>query len=281
MALLGIALFSGMDAVIKGLSLSIGVYNTLLWRSVAGLGIAGAVHFGRRPALPGRTALRLHVARGTITTAMAFLFFWGLARVPMAQAVALTFIAPLAALGLAALILGEHVSRKVIGASLLAFLGVIVIMIGGTRGGIAVQAWEGTFAIIGSALCYAYNIVLMRQQAAHADPIEVAFFSHLILTILFGLAAPWLAVVPAPPLWLPILLAALLATASLFLLSWAYARAEASRLAPSEYSGFLWASLFGWLVFGETVGLATAAGAGLIVAGCLIAARARPAIPPA
>ncbi|HEV2044494.1 MAG TPA: DMT family transporter, partial [Sphingomicrobium sp.] len=70
-----------------------------------------------------------------------------------------------------------------------------------------------------------------------------------------------------------ILLAAFLSTASLLLLSWAYARAEASYLAATEYTSFLWAMLFGWLVFGEGVSLFTLAGAALIVGGCILAAR--------
>ena len=45
-------------------------------------------------------------------------------------------------------------------------------------------------------------------------------------------------------------------------LSWAYARAEASYLAVTEYSAFIWAALFGWLVFSEPVSLYTLAGAG-------------------
>ena len=51
------------------------------------------------------------------------------------------------------------------------------------------------------------------------------------------------------------------------LLSWAYARAEASYLAATEYTAFLWAALFGWLVFGEPLSPFTVAGAALIVAG--------------
>lgn len=190
-ALLGIALFSAMDAFVKASSFAIGVYNTLFWRSVAGLALAGALHLARRPRWPAPAVLRLHLTRGTITTVMAFLFFWGLVRVPMAQAVALTFIAPLLSLALAAMLLGEHVGRRAILASIIAFAGVLVIALGDGGGAERPQAWEGTLAIIGSALCYAYNIVLMRRQALQADPREVAFFSHLVLTILFGLAAPW------------------------------------------------------------------------------------------
>ena len=63
---------------------------------------------------------------------------------------------------------------------------------------------------------------------------------------------------------------------SLMLLSWAYARAPANYLSAVEYTAFIWASLFGYWLFGETLGVLTVVGAGLIVAGCLVVAR-RPA----
>jgi S-adenosylmethionine uptake transporter len=68
----------------------------------------------------------------------------------------------------------------------------------------------------------------------------------------------------------------LLAFASLILLSWAYARAEAQHLAPVEYTSFVWAAILGFLIFGETVQPLTLAGAAMIVVACLIAATRRP-----
>lgn len=59
------------------------------------------------------------------------------------------------------------------------------------------------------------------------------------------------------------------------LFAWAYARAEASYLAVTEYSGFLWAAACGWIVFDERVSLYTLAGAAMIVGGCVIAARSK------
>jgi S-adenosylmethionine uptake transporter len=64
------------------------------------------------------------------------------------------------------------------------------------------------------------------------------------------------------------------------LFAWGYARAEASYLAVTEYSAFLWASALGWIVFQERVSWYTVAGAAAIVGGCLLAARAKPAVPP-
>ena len=272
----GIALFSMMDALMKGLSLAIGTYNALLWRTMAGAAIGGIMFFGRRLPWPGRAAMRVHLTRGILSVFMALSFFWGLARVPMAQAIALAFVAPIISLFLAAFLLGEKIERRAILASLLGFAGVGVIFAGQTRAELGDEAFWGSLSILASACLYAYNIILMRRQAQLAQPLEVAFFVSLIMTSGFILAAPWLAVAP-PAEQLPAITgAAVLAFLSLILLSWAYARAEAQHLAPVEYTSFIWAAGLGWVVFGEPVLPATLAGAAMIIIACLIAA-SRPA----
>jgi S-adenosylmethionine uptake transporter len=275
-AVLGIALFSIMDMVMKGLTLAIGTYPTLLWRSLIGIALAAVPYLMTRKSWPGRTALRLHLLRGVIMVPMAIFFFWGLARVPMAQAVALTFIAPLIALVLAALILDEPVGKRTIGGSLAAFAGVIVIFIGQAQADLGPTALLGSFAILGSAVIYAFNIIVMRRQAQNAGPVEIAFFQNIVIGIVLVAAIPVMGQ-PALPNghWAELLLAASLAIGSLMLLGWAYARAGAAYLSTTEYTAFLWAILLGWLRFGETVSPFTLLGAGLIVAGCLIAVRTR------
>jgi len=272
-ASLGIALFSGMDALMKHLAIGIGTYNALLWRTMAGAVFGGLVFLGTRTPWPTRAALRIHLIRGSLSVVMAILFFWGLARVPLAQGVALAFVAPLIALYLAALILKEEIARRAILASLLGFAGVIVILAGQAEARLGPEALRGSLAILGSAALYAYNIILMRQQALVARPIEIAFFMSLLMTIGFLPAAPFLAM-PPPIAELPAIAgAATLAFLSLMLLSWAYARAQAQYLAPVEYTAFIWASLFGLLFFAEPLRPLTLAGAAMIVAACLLAAR--------
>ena len=150
-----------------------------------------------------------------------------------------------------------------------------VIFIGQARADLGDDALLGSIAILISAVCYAVNIILMRRQALVAGPIEIAFFQNVIVAVLLLAAWPVVGGADVPPRdQIPfVLLAALLSTASLLLLSWAYARAEASYLAATEYTAFLWAMLLGWLVFGESVSPFTLAGAALIVAGCFLAAR--------
>ena len=271
---LGIATFSGMDAVMKGLVIALGIYATMLWRMLAGVVMAGIL-FAARPNWPSRPTMRIHLFRGGLTFVMAMLFFWGLARVPLAQAIALAFIAPLIALFLASFFLGETIGPKTIAASLVAFAGVVLIFIGQAQADLGRDALLGSIAILASAVCYAVNIILMRSQAQVAGPIEIAFFQNVIVAGLLVVVWPVFGGADLPPAnQIPfILLAAFLSTASLLLLSWAYARAEASYLAATEYTSFLWAMLFGWLVFGESISWFTLAGAALIVAGCILAAR--------
>lgn len=262
-----------MDAVVKTLALAIGTYNTLLWRGVAGVPLMGLPWLLGRPSRPSRRALRLHVERGVITAVMASLFFWGLVRVPMAQAVALTFIAPLIALILAALLLKERITRNAKIGSACGLTGVVVILSGQLRAPPGPEAGIGAVAILLSACCYAYNIILMRRQAQVADPFEVAFFQNVTVTICLAVAAPWIAAVPDMRHAPLIVLGAGLTSLSLVLLSWAYARAEANYLATVEYTAILWASLCGYWLFGEHLRWSTVVGAILIVGGCLAASR--------
>ena len=71
----GIATFSVMDMILKALTLSIGAYPALLWRSFIGVAATGLLFIALRQRLPGQAALRLHLVRGVITAAMSFLFF--------------------------------------------------------------------------------------------------------------------------------------------------------------------------------------------------------------
>ena len=271
----GIALFSVMDALMKGLSLAIGVYNAMLWRNLAALPISGLIYAVGRSGWPSRETMRVHVLRGLNGAVMAPLFFWGLVRTPLAQGVALSFIAPVVALFLAALLLNERISRATISASVLAFGGVLVILFGQVRAELGPEALLGSAAILLSALSYAWNIILMRQQAQIAGPAEVAFFQTLYMVLGLAVAAPWLMQVPELVHVMPLMVAAMLAIGSLVLLGWAYAHADASYLAPVEYTAFIWASLLGWIFFAEGVSLLTVAGAVMIVAGCVISARQR------
>ncbi len=273
-AALGIALFSLMDAVMKGLSIGIGAYNAVLWRCALGAVLSGALFAARRNIWPQWTALRLHLVRSVLVAGMALSFFWALARLPIAEAIALAFIAPLITIYLAEWLLGERARGHAVAASLLGLAGVLVIVSAKFSGGDAMlRQLPAVGAVLVSAVLYAVNLVIARRQALSAGPVEIAFFQNLLVAAILALAAPWLAVVPSANWWGPLAAAAALTTASLLLMAFAYARAEAQILVSVEYTAFGWAALLGWLWFDERLVWQTVAGMVLIAAGCALAAR--------
>jgi len=275
-ACLGIATFVGMDALMKGLSIEMGTYNAMLWRTGIATCLALLLFTARRCALPGKQALRIHIWRGLVTSVMAYLFFWALIYIPLAEAIALSFIAPLIALYLAAILLGEKVGKNSVMASVIGLVGAVVVVQGKLSGDYTSETIKGVMAVLASAGLYGYNLILQRQQALISNPIEISLFQNATVVSVYLVFAPFLAVVPQPEQWSVLTITAVLGLTSLMLLSWAYARAEAKNLIPVEYTAFIWASLFGWLAYDETLTLSTLAGTALIVSGCLLAARQHP-----
>jgi S-adenosylmethionine uptake transporter len=280
-ALGAVAVLSIMDALMKHLVLVIGIFAVSVWRSLTSFVVSAMLYLPRRAVWPSRDTLRVHIGRGIVVTVMAFLFFWGIGRVPLAQGIALTFIAPLIALLLAAIFLDEQIGSRSVAGSIAAFGGVIVIVLGQARAQVSAEVLLGTAAIIGSALCYAANIVLMRRQALAARPLEINFFQSVTIMAMWLVALAFVDVPDWPGAdWGWITVASLMSTSGTLLFAWGYARAEASYLAVTEYSAFLWAAALGWLVFREPLSPFTLAGAGLIIGGCLVAVWRKPAVPP-
>lgn len=282
-ALAGVGFLSLMDAFMKEAALMIGAYTATVLRAFIGTALIGPVWLARGPAMPTRAVWRLHIERGIVSAFMALTFFYSLTLLPLAEAIALSFIAPLIALYLARVLLGEVISRAAIGASVLGFAGTLVI-VGGRigQGAFDERAALGVAALFISAMLYAYNFIVIRKQAQVAGPLEIATFHSGVGGVVLLTLAPFLWEPPAGEALMPLLAAGALTVAGSLSIAWAYARAEANVLVPTEYSGFVWAALFGWLFFREPVTWPTLAGTALIVTGCWLATRpARPAPIPA
>ncbi len=273
-AALGVGLLSLMDAFMKESALLTGAYTATVLRSLMGAAIIAPIWLWRKKGWPDKAVLKLHLERGIISAFMALSFFYALTKLPLAEAIAISFIAPLIALYFARVLLGEVIQKKAVFASFLGFIGTLVI-IGGRigKGEFDTDVVLGLTALMFSALLYAYNFIVIRRQSQMAGPIEIATFHSGVGGAVLLLFAPFLGTVPQTEALLPIAAAAALTVTGAMAVAWAYARAEAQALVPIEYSGFLWASLFGWAFFREAVTLPTIAGTVLIVAGCWLATR--------
>ena len=116
-------------------------------------------------------------------------------------------------------------------------------------------------------------MVLARMQAQRDSLWTILLLQNLLPTVLLA--------VPAALLWQPlhaadlaaITIVGLLATIGLLSVTWAFKHIEASRVAPLEYTGLVWAGLLGYFLFGEVPTAATLASSALIVGGCLLLLR--------
>lgn len=277
--ILAVALLSLMDGFMKAAALAAGAYSAMVCRGLIGTALAAPLYLGSAGGLPSRAVLKVHALRSTVAAAMALLFFHSLTLLPIAEAIALSFVAPLIALYLAAAMLGERIARRAIWASLAGFAGVLIIVAPRVSSDFFTESGEGIAALLASAVLYAWNLVLQRRQAQIARPQEIAFFQNLFVLLILGLAVPWLFTWPETRAWLHIGVSAVIAISASLLMSWAYARAEAQVLVPMEYTAFVWAALVGWIGFAEPLGPATVLGAIVIVAACIYASRTTPPEP--
>lgn len=275
-AALGIALFAAMDAVMKGGALAIGAYSAFLLRCLMGSVLLAPIWWWRTRVFPRGRVLRIHLVRGTVIAFMGWSFFASLVYLPLAEAIAISFVAPLIALYLARLLLGEVIRPRAVTGTILGLVGVIVIVAGRIgRERLDGDAAFGIALVLVSAVLFAWNLILQRQQALVSSPLEASTFQNGTVTLVLGVGAPFLLVLPDRETVMLLGLAAVLAILAAMLFIWAYARSETQRLVPIEYTGFLWASLFGWLFFAEPIRPLTVAGAVLIVIGCWNATRRR------
>ena len=187
----GIGTFSLMDAAMKDLALTLGAYNAVMWRNCLGALFMGLLFVGTRQKWPPAHILKIHLWRSMVVSVMAVSFFWSLTKLPLAEAIGLSFIAPVIALYLAAVMLGEKIGREAIWASLAGLGGVVIILIGRLSGQYTNGHLWGAAAVLFSAVVFAYNLILARRQAQVADPIEIAFFQNLFVAATLSLVAPW------------------------------------------------------------------------------------------
>jgi S-adenosylmethionine uptake transporter len=267
----GIAALCALDATVTALSLSYTVAYAVLGRYVFGSGFALLVWwFQGRPVLT-RAMLPAHLLRGVLIAVTAFLFFYSLTQLGMAEAITLSFVSPLLIPPLAHVLLGERMRWPVVLAALVGFGGVLLTLQGAPSfdGGRAL----GLAAVLTAALTYSLAAIVMRARAASDGSTLLTLTGALIPMVLLipaGVNAP-------VPTWGAVSLAALaglLGNLGIQLLSRAYASAEAQTLGVLEFTALPWAAAFGWLLFDQAVRLQVWLGGVVIFAACLWASQA-------
>ena len=205
-------------------------------------------------------SLPRQLVRGLLMITTTVLFFSVLGRLPLAEATAINFMAPLFLMAMAPWLLHEaHRLHRWLGV-LVGFAGMLVVV----RPGAQLDPL-GVVLGLATALAFAFFQIATRR-VAHDDPLTTNYYGGLFGTVALTLALPWFWLTPQLNTWQWLLLASTGITG--FLGHWlqiaAFRRCPATLLAPFSYLQIVAAATLGWLVFGQAPGQTTALGIGLI-----------------
>lgn len=274
--MLAAASFVSMDATIKTLAPRFDALHLTFFRFASGSVFAIALWLWFRSPLPGRAEWRLHALRCALLLVSLVGYFHALRLLPLAQAVAISYLAPIFISVLAIVVLKERPSRWIWVA--------LVLGLAGT----AVSSWpslvaadlaanqdrlEGLLVGAGSTMAFAGVMVLARRQAQRDAVWTILLVQNVLPALVLALLVPAGWTPPQANDLGPIALSGIFATIGLLSLTWAFTHLEASRIAPLEYTSFVWAGVLGYLLFGEVPTASTLASAALIVSGCLLLLR--------
>jgi drug/metabolite transporter (DMT)-like permease len=211
--------------------------------------------------------LSLHLLRGLGILGSSLFFISGLRFLPIAEASATGFVAPLIVTALSIFLLGEKVGLRRWIATGVGLIGVLVILRPGTG-----AFHPAAFFPLVSALCWACTLIITRMMSGTERAVTVMAYSSIVgVVMLSGLVSS----VWVTPTWHDIAFGIFIGIASTlgqWIVVLAFRYADASVLAPFSYTQLLWVSVLGFLIFGEVPDVWTVTGAGFIVASGLYTA---------
>jgi drug/metabolite transporter (DMT)-like permease len=255
--------FAVVDALAKSVALAYPANEVTFFRMLFGLVPAVAVCLRGKPIVE---RLRHMDVRGQTLRALTLLgasglFFAGLPYVPLSEAVAIVYSETLLVILLAPFLLKETLKARDAAAAAVGFIGVLFVV----RPDGSHSSWLGPVLLMSSAFFGALSIIQIKRIRATDDSRTTVLYFTMIGTAVTGasLFFAW----RAPSLQALAVMALLggFATAGQLLMTMAFREADAGALAPYNYTSIVWAALFGYVAWGETIGAMSLLGIALIV----------------
>jgi drug/metabolite transporter (DMT)-like permease len=289
LALAGVFVLSIMDALIKHMGASFGTLQIVLLRFGMGAVVIVAIAGFLRPGWPSWETWRVNSLRAFLVVYTALAFFYGLKVLPLAEALTLSFLSPIFVAILGVFLLKEKAGPSVLVSLCFGTIGMLLTAYGLQAGASGPRPWLGIFAAVSSAFSYGLSMVLLRARALKDPVVTIVAIQHVMPAAMGAIAVLGLLFFVEPSQidpsgefgwralsgqhWLWFFAMGCCGALGHLMLATAFAREEAARLAPLDFSSLIWAVLFGYLFFSEVPGLITLAGVAFIIAGGIAASR--------
>lgn len=235
------------DALAKWLGAIYPIGDVVFFRMLFALPVivvVGLMVGGRRALATGKPLI--HIGRGLLATGATFSFYFGLTLLPLAENTAIAFAAPLFITLLAIPFLGERPGPGQWIATIVGFAGVLLIVQPGTG-----AFTFGALAPLGAALFYALLMLSARMLGRRETIWATMLYATLVPLVISAAFLPWFWQTPALE-HLPYFMGAgLFGGAAMALITQGFRVGVASVVAPFDYTGLIWAVLFGWVFWGE------------------------------
>lgn len=277
-----ILVMSVMDAVIKWLSADYPTIQIVFFRSLFGL-LPLAVLAVRAGGLAHFRTQRpwVHLMRGLISLGAAFFFFFAFRTLPLADAYAIAFAAPLLVTALGVPVLGERVGPRRWAAVIVGFAGVAIMLRPGAAG-VAGFLSLGALAALAGTVLYALNVLLIRRFSRTESNAALILYSTMVMTVGCVPFLPSVFVMPDATGWVLLIATGLLGGIGMLAITEAFRIAPVAIIAPFEYTAMLWAVLFGWMFWNELPDAWIIAGSAIVIgSGLYILHRETRSQPPA
>lgn len=262
-------MFAFMGALIKEASVSLSSGMVVFFRNIVALFfMLPAVYRGNGIGGLRTGEIGLHLVRSLTGLAAMYFYFYTLTKLPLAEAVLLSYTSPLFIPFVAYIWLNEKVSKRLVAAMLIGFGGVILIMKPGT-GMFQPAAFFGLAAgALGSV-----SMVSIRRMAASEPPFRIVFYYTLIATMVSALPLPWTWIMPDKGLWFILIIMGVFACLGQLFVTKGYTMAPSAKVGPFTYSTVLFAAILGFFYWGEKLDIFTLGGGILIFGAGILAAK--------
>ena len=203
----------------------------------------------------------LLLVRAAINTAAMLTWFYSVPLIPLADLTALGFTAPLWATVLAAIFLGERVRLRRWGATLIGFVGVLVIIQPGFK-----ELHWATYLVLLSSAFWGLTVIIVRRMTAFERPNTILLYQAILMSVLSLGPALWFWGVPGTQAWVSMVVLGALSAGAHWCHVRAYSMQEVAALQPLDFARLPIITVAAWILFDEVAGAEVWLGALIVFA---------------